>query len=351
MKTIHIAASHSYDAIIGHNLLSICGLTIQEHCPGGICAIVSDDIVYSLYGNLVTQSLLDAGLTSVSFVFPAGEDGKNCENYIRLLDFLAQHQFSRADAIIALGGGVSGDLAGFAAATYLRGINFIQLPTTLLAMVDSSVGGKTGINMSLGKNMIGAFYQPSAVLCSIDTLSTLPENQFRAGCAEIIKYAILEGQEFFDELLQFGTSFDRETVIAQCISCKQKWVAADEYDTGCRQFLNLGHTVGHAIETLSNFSICHGEAVAIGLSVITRASAAAGLCCTDCSKNVDALLLRFGLPLKCPFNAETLSKAIAFDKKRRGNHITLVLPQAIGQCILYTMPANQLGEFVKAGIL
>lgn len=351
MKTIHVDASRSYDVMVGSGLLAGAGEMIRSCCPGGLCAIVTDDIVDALYGERLEESLRAAGLRTVKYVFFHGEQGKNAQNYVELLELLAENKLTRTDAIVALGGGVPGDLAGFAAATYLRGIAFVQIPTTLLAAVDSSVGGKTAIDLNAGKNLAGAFYQPHAVLCDVDTLTTLPDAQFRAGCAEVIKYAILQDEEFFSTLMISGTAFHREAVIARCVAHKRDIVAADEFDRGCRQLLNLGHTVGHAIETLSNFEICHGDAVAMGMGVIARASAARGLCSPDCAKLVEDILARFDLPANSPYDAQQLIEAMLSDKKRRGDSITLVVLREIGRCSLHTIAASELMDFVEAGIV
>ena len=348
MTIISVPAVRQYEVHIGSGLLARCGSAVS---PGSVCAIVTDDTVDALYRETVEKSLRDAGSRSVTFVFPHGEAGKSGETYLRLLEFLAQHHLTRSDAIFALGGGVPGDLAGFAAATYLRGIALVQLPTTLLAAVDSSVGGKTGIDLRAGKNLAGAFYQPSAVLCDPDALDTLPEVQLRAGCAEVIKYAMLQDADFFASLLQSGFAFEREAVIARCVAMKRDFVLRDEFDRGCRQLLNFGHSVGHAIEALSGFTIFHGQAVAMGMAAITRASCAAGLCSAACVRALEDILARFALPIRCPYSAEAVCAVMASDKKRRGNELTLVVPRAVGQCALHTLPLDALTDFVKAGIL
>ena len=350
MRTIQVNASRSYNIHIGTGLLAQAGEMIKPFCPGGLCAVVTDDIVDGLYTGMVEQSLREVGLRTVKFVFSNGEQGKNAENYLSLLNFLAENGLTRADCIAALGGGVPGDLAGFAAATYLRGVGFVQIPTTLLAAVDSSVGGKTAIDLPAGKNLAGAFYQPDLVLCDINTLSTLPDKQFRAGCAEVIKYAMLFDAEMFGDLMVSGPAFRPEPIIARCVEFKREIVAADEFDRGCRQLLNLGHTVGHAVEKLSGFTVLHGQAVAIGMSVITKACAEHGLCSLDCSRALDDILIRFGLPVACPYDAEELTDAMTADKKRHGDTITLAVPREVGQCTLYELAAEGLGEFVKAGL-
>ncbi len=350
MRTIHVNASRSYDIHIGPGLLAEAGPRIRPFCPGGVCAVVTDDIVDGLYAGVLEKSLHEAGLQTFKFVFPNGEQGKNAQNYISLLEFLAENRLTRTDCVVALGGGVPGDLAGFAAATYLRGVGFIQIPTTLLAAVDSSVGGKTAIDLSAGKNLAGAFYQPSLVLCDTDTLATLPDVQFRAGCAEVIKYAMLFDAALFNDLMVSGPAFQPEPIIARCVAFKRDIVNADEYDTGCRQLLNLGHTVGHAVEKLSGFTVGHGQAVAIGMSVITRACAANGQCSPDCSRALDDILIRFGLPIVCPYEAQQLAGAMVADKKRHGGSLTLVIPRDVGQCALLEVDVGELGTIVKAGL-
>ena len=350
MKTVHVSASRDYDIHIGPGLLAEAGSRIKPFCTGGVCAVVTDDIVDGLYYEVLEKSLRGAGLRAVKFVFPNGEQGKNAQNYLALLEFLADNRLTRADCVIALGGGVPGDLAGFAAATYLRGVAFVQIPTTLLAAVDSSVGGKTAIDLAAGKNLAGAFYQPSVVLCDTLTLATLPDIQFRAGCAEVIKYAMLFDAELFNDLMVSGPAFHREAVIARCVGFKRDLVAADEFDRGSRQLLNLGHTVGHAIEKLSDYAVCHGLAVAIGMSVITRAAAARGLCSPDCALALDDILIRFGLPTACPYGADELAEVMTSDKKRRGDSVTLVVPEDVGSCALIELPVRELRDFVAAGL-
>ncbi len=350
MRTIQVSASRSYDIHIGPGLLEQAGEAIRPFCPGGLCAVVTDDIVDGLYARALEKSLRETGLRYVKFVFSNGEQGKNGENYLSLLNFLAENRLTRADCVIALGGGVPGDLAGFAAATYLRGVAFVQIPTTLLAAVDSSVGGKTAIDLSAGKNLAGAFYQPSLVLCDTDTLATLPDEQFRSGCAEVIKYAVLFDAELFNDLMASGPAFHREAVIARCVAYKRDIVAADEFDRGCRQLLNLGHTVGHAVEKLSGYTVPHGQAVAIGMSVITRAAAANGICSADCARSVDDILIRFGLPIACPHDASALAEAMAADKKRRGDTVTLVVPEDVGCCTLLDVSVSALNDVIKAGL-
>ena len=272
MNTIQVKASKEYSVIIGNNILPNFGSYVASVTKAQKAVIISDDNVWPLYGDTLMKQLEQANLCALSYVFPAGEESKNAVTYLSIQNFLAENRITRSDVLIALGGGVVGDMTGFVAATYLRGISYIQVPTTLLAMVDSSVGGKTAIDLPAGKNLVGSFYQPEVVICDIDTLHTLPKNVFRDGCAEIIKYAILYDNTLFEHLHQHGLLFDREAVISRCITWKRDVVSADEFDRGARQKLNFGHTIGHSIETLSNFSISHGSAVSIGMAIVARSA-------------------------------------------------------------------------------
>ncbi len=261
-----------------------------------MAAIVSDDTVYALYGERTVKALEKTGYRVHSFTFPAGEGSKNLSTYADVLHFLGEHRFSRSDVVVALGGGVVGDLAGFAAATYQRGMGFAQIPTTLLAAVDSSVGGKTAVDLPTGKNQAGSFYQPCIVICDPNTLETLPEEQYRCGCAEIIKYAMLGNAAFFEELYKTPVREQYEHVIEVCVQMKRDIVGADEYDLGRRRTLNLGHTFGHAVEQCSDFSLLHGEAVAIGMTTVTRAAVKRGICGEETLARLLDILHRYGLP-------------------------------------------------------
>ena len=344
MTTVTVNASKCYDIKIGSGLLSQAGQEIAALGRVKTVAIVSDSNVWPIYGETLQESLTDAGFTAVSFVFPAGEESKNAAVYLELLNFLAEKQLTRTDLIAALGGGVVGDLAGFAAATYLRGIRFVQLPTTLLAAVDSSVGGKTAIDLPAGKNLVGSFCQPSLVLCDTDTLRSLPEDIFRDGCAEVIKYAILYDHSFFRSLEATGSDFHREQTIARCVELKRNVVMQDEFDTGERMKLNLGHTLGHGVEALSNFTLSHGKAVAIGMAIVSRASQ-----CPDTDRIV-SLLRRFGLPTDTDTAAEDIYRYTLSDKKRAGDSINLIIPHSIGNCAIVPTKISDLLTFIKAGL-
>ena len=350
MKTITVSASRTYDIRIGPGLLTTLGEAVRGLGKVEKVFLVSDTQVYPLYGGAAEASLKAAGYSVSSFVFPAGEESKNGETFLKLLNALAQAGLSRSDLLVALGGGVVGDLAGFAAACYLRGIRFIQIPTTLLAAVDSSVGGKTAIDLPAGKNLAGAFYQPSLVLCDLDALDTLPEDIFRDGCAEVIKYGVLYDPELFSQLESSGLNFDREAVIARCVALKRDVVMEDEKDTGSRMKLNLGHTFGHAVEAHSRFTLSHGKSVAIGLAIIARASASMGICSEADAARIVSILKAFGLPVQTQYTAEALLPYLLSDKKRSGGTVNLILPEAIGRCIVSPTPVSQLQSILQAGL-
>ena len=349
MKTVSVKASRSYDILIGSGLLHNISQLVESVGNASKVCIVSDSNVFPIYGESVIQQLRTGGFECCTFIFSAGEAHKNADTYLRLLNHLAEHRLTRTDLILALGGGVVGDLAGFAAATYLRGIRYIQVPTTLLAAVDSSVGGKTAIDLPAGKNLAGCFWQPSLVVCDTDCLDTLPEDIFREGCAEVIKYAILFDSELFTHLQQRGLQFDREWVIGRCVELKRDVVALDEFDTGARMLLNLGHTLGHAVEALSSYQISHGNAVAIGIAMICRAANNTGYCSTDTRNEILSLLKQFCLPCSADYTPDELFVAACSDKKRSSATVRLIIPQEIGRCIFHSIPISELQYFIEAG--
>ena len=350
MNTVHVNASRSYDVLIGSGLLDSLGSHAAAMKKARKVCIVSETNVWPLYGERAKGSLLNAGLEVAEFVFPAGEQFKNAAVYLELLYYLADQHLTRTDLIVALGGGVVGDLAGFAAATYMRGIPFIQIPTTLLAAVDSSVGGKTAIDLPVGKNLVGAFYQPALVLCDTDCLNTLPEDVFRDGCAEVIKYGVLYDPALFSHLAEKGLDFDREMVITRCVELKRDVVAEDEFDTGARMKLNLGHTIGHGAEAQSHFEISHGKGVAIGMAIVSRAGAARGICDNRTKDAILSILDKFRLPVSCDYSAESLYRAALSDKKRSGGTVNLIIPERIGFCRIEPTPVENIQSFIEAGL-
>ena len=348
MKTVRVNASKEYDVMIGGGLLPRAGGIVKDTCGGEAAVIVTDDNVDLLYGETLARSLAAAGYRTARFVFPNGERSKNMETYVSLLNFLTENKLARTDAVVALGGGVAGDLAGFAAATYLRGVKFAQIPTTLLAMADSSVGGKTAVNLPAGKNQAGAFYQPDVVICDPETLRTLPEIFFTDGCAEMIKHGIILNAELF-ELLKEPFWPNADEIIARNVSIKSDIVAADEKESGVRRILNFGHTVGHGVEKLNGYAVTHGRAVAIGMAVVSRGAARIGLCGEDCSNEIIDVLTRFGLPHATDIPAKLLAEAALADKKRSGRRIALALPERIGKCVIKDFDTDELEGFIKLG--
>lgn len=350
MKTIRVNTFHAYDVIIGSHLLDHLGSFVSNVCKSKKICIISDSNVWPIYGDTASDSLKKYDFDVIHFTFPAGESSKNGNTYLQALEFLARNKMTRSDAIVALGGGVVGDLSGFIAATFLRGIPYIQVPTSLLSMVDSSVGGKTAIDLPSGKNLAGAFYQPNLVLCDIQTLDTLPRPILCDGCAEVIKYAILYDDLLFCHLQECGLSFDREYVISRCIDLKRIVVEKDEFDRGERQKLNLGHTVGHGVEAGSNFTVSHGQAVAIGTAIVTRAAEKRQLCADSLSEKVCKLLLLFELPISTEMSAQELTQYALSDKKRAGSTVNLIIPMDIGNCIIRPTPIEEIQPLIEAGL-
>jgi 3-dehydroquinate synthase len=349
MKTITVNASKTYDILIGAELLDNVGFTIKKTAGGQTAAIITDDNVSALYGKRLADTLENNGYRVVQYIFPHGEASKNADTFLSVLNFLAEEKFSRADIVIALGGGVTGDLAGFAASCYMRGIKLVQIPTTLLAMVDSSVGGKTAINLSAGKNLAGAFYQPELVVCDISLLSTLTAEAFRDGCAEIIKYGVLADEKLFNSL-EMPINKQSEDVITRCAEIKRDIVAEDEFERGSRKLLNLGHTIGHAIESLSGYEISHGRAVAAGMAVETRIAVRMGMCEANCLQDILEMLRRYELSANTSYEADKLAKACLSDKKRDGGSLTMILPVKIGKCVLKEVPVNELESLIRLGL-
>ena len=343
-QKITVRASGTYDILINKGGLSNIGQELKERFKPCTIAILSDDKVFPLYGKVVADALKAAGFCTVSHVIPNGEQSKTLDNVTAFIDRMVQAQVTRTDMVLALGGGVVGDMAGFAAAIYLRGIPYIQVPTTLLAAVDSSVGGKTAVDISAGKNLVGAFHQPALVYLDTETLNTLDPAVMRDGFAEVIKYGIILDSKLFDTVSKPG-SFDLTSVIARCIEIKRDVVEQDEFDKGLRGLLNLGHTFGHAIEKLSGFTITHGSAVARGMVIAAKVARIYGF--TDYTETITKVVKDYGFETDCPYSADELYSVILSDKKRSGADITLVLPKQIGASTLERMPALQVLELMK----
>ena len=347
MEIIKVNASKEYEVVIGRGILPTLGERCLSLFGKSRAVIVTDSNVAPLWLNKAKSALEGAGIDTVEFIFPAGEDSKSKETLFELLEFAAENRITRSDFAVALGGGVTGDMTGLAASLYLRGIPFVQVPTTLLAAVDSSVGGKTAVNLAAGKNLAGAFYQPSLVLCDTDTLSTLPACEFANGMAEVIKYGVIFDKDLFDKVQGGDVKSDIEKIIARCVELKRDVVAKDEFDNGERQLLNFGHTMAHSIEKCSNFEIAHGSAVAIGMVVAAKASAKLGWSAEDCTEAIIEANKNNSLPVECNFTAKDLADAALSDKKRTGGTINFVVPEVMGKCVLKKIPVETLYEIAE----
>lgn len=350
MEKVRVTASKEYNVHIGSGFLDDVGemmASIKRPCRA---VIVSDDNVYSLYGKKVKLSLEKSSFTVFEYIVPHGENSKSVENFINIQEFCAENNITRTDLFVALGGGVVGDLTGFVASTYLRGVDFVQIPTTVLAMVDSSVGGKTAINLNAGKNLCGAFHQPIVVFADCETLGTLPDEIFNEGCAEIIKYGMILDGEFLSFLKDNDTKENVEYVIKRCVEIKRDIVNRDEFEKGERKLLNFGHTIGHAIEKCSNLTISHGNAVAIGMVIATKGAFKLGLSYDDYSDVLLPILKKNKLPTTCNFSADELYKITLTDKKRSRDVISLIVPEEYGLCKIHKISVEQLKDFIEAGL-
>lgn len=342
MRTVKVELGpRSYPILIGQNLLDKSGAECRRLQLGRRCAIISDQNVAPLYAEGVCRSLEAAGFEPFLIVVPAGEPSKKLRTVHACYDQLAAQKLERKSFIVTLGGGVVGDLAGFVAATYLRGIAFVQIPTTLLAQVDSSVGGKVGVNLSAGKNLVGAFHQPRLVLCDLNTLKSLPAREFRSGIAEVIKYGIIYDARLFDKIdrgLPKLLGLDPallEAIVARCCEIKAEVVGQDETESGVRAILNFGHTIGHALEAISHFGkYLHGEAISIGQVLAARLSSELIAFPVQDADRIEQLFMRAGLPTRVSFrgqNLQALFNAMRLDKKVSGGEIKFVLAERIGK--------------------
>lgn len=349
MSEVRIHASRAYSVQIEAGLINRVGSLLRPLTRATKTCIVSGERVDALYGERLEQSLRAAGFGVLRWRHPSGEAYKNLETYGRLVNFLAESGLGRGDVLLSLGGGVTGDLTGFAAATYQRGMDYVQVPTSLLAMVDSSVGGKTAVDLPAGKNLCGCFWQPLAVFCDPALLATLPEEELRGGSAEVIKYAVLRDESLFEALLHDPAAAAREDVIQRCVSIKRDLVEEDEFDRGSRRLLNLGHSFGHAVELCSNFSVSHGYAVAIGLAGIARACAQMEVCSGETAERIEKILHTFSLPTETEIPGTALLEALLRDKKRQGSELPLILPVAIGRCRVERVPLSELNDWLRLG--
>lgn len=350
MKRLEMNVSGRYPIIIEENGLENLGEYLREIGVAHRYIIISEENVAALYLHKLEKVLAKENFVYLSYVFLPGEKHKTSRTYIEILSFLAQNQVARSDCLIALGGGIVGDMTGFCAATYLRGIDFIQIPTTLLAMVDSSVGGKTGIDLPQGKNLVGAFYQPRLVVCDYTLLNTLSKEVFEDGMAEVIKYGAIYDRELWQRLA-LPIQEQLEEVIARCIAIKKEVVSQDEFDKGIRKILNFGHTLGHGIEAASHFEISHGRGVAMGMDMMVRIASHWGLCDRDCISQMEEMLERYNLREKSEYGIEDLLVHILKDKKRQGGMLDFIILSEIGKAKIYSVEVEKIEMWLKAGLI
>lgn len=348
MKTIVINTPKPYDVLIGRGNLLDFGQIFGERFPSSKIAIIADERVFSLHGKTLLSSLESTGRELCVFTLPSGEQSKSLDMLEQVLGFLCENEITKPDALIAFGGGVCGDLSGFAASVYLRGIALVNIPTTLLAQVDSSVGGKNAINLNAGKNLAGTVYQPSLVFCDVDLLKTLPKCELSCGIAECIKCGVIASKALFASLSCGRSLDDLEHIICECLKIKGSFVELDEQDFGARRKLNFGHTSAHAIEKCSNFKISHGEAVSIGMCIATDYAVKIGFCKSEVAAQIRCALIANTLPTACEFSGAELATAALSDKKRRGDKISVILPREIGNCEIVDIPTLKLEQFFNA---
>ncbi len=362
-RLVHVPlGERAYDILIGPGLIARAGAEITARLRGRRAAVITDENVGPLYLAALTASLEASGIAVASLVLPAGEKTKSFEPLMAVCDAVLEARVERNDMVIALGGGVIGDLAGFAAGIVRRGVRFVQVPTSLLSQVDSSVGGKTGINTRQGKNLVGVFHQADLVLADSDVLNTLSEREFRAGYAEVAKYGLIDKPDFFAWLEAnwrdvFAGGPSRIEAIAASCQAKSDVVVADEHENGARALLNLGHTFGHALEAATNYDssrLVHGEGVSIGMVLAHRFSARLNLASPDDAIRVEAHLKAVGLPTRMADipgalpPAEVLMKAIGQDKKVKSGKLTFILTHGVGQSFVADdVPSSEVLSFLK----
>ena len=351
---IKIHTQNEYEIILQRGISQYVPQILSERFGKVKYAVITDSKVSGLYGNHLCSALSEAGLCACQYYFKDGESSKNVTTALDIISFLSANGFTRSDVIIALGGGVPGDTAGFAASIYMRGIKYVQIPTTLLAMIDSSVGGKTAVDTEYGKNLIGTFFQPSLVICDPYYLKTLPEDVFLCGVGELLKYSVLCGAPSLEKLSSGieKNDPDLDDIIASCIRYKAETVSKDENDSnGQRNVLNLGHTFGHAIEKLSDYSIPHGFAVATGLCMICRVSSYLGFMPYKLTEKIERVAEKLGFATKYTSDPDLLIKAMNSDKKRRGDGITFVLPKEGGEFVTLAISEAETRSIIEKTLL
>lgn len=346
MKTIRISTAEPYDVIVGNGILGDIGAFVADvFTPRKIC-ILTDSRVNGLYSQVVMSSLMEHGFQTSKIIFPTGEHSKNLNTYANIVEALADEDITKSDLILALGGGVVCDLAGFVAGTYMRGIKYLIVPTTIQAAVDSAVGGKAGINLLSGKNLTGIFWQPSLVVTDYRTFSSLSKEELLDGTSEVIKCAAVADATIVDRLREY----DHEYVLDRCLSIKKSLVEADEHDLGIRQLLNFGHTIGHGIEKLSAYSVSHGAAVAKGMIAESRGAYRTGLSSVDISGQLDDILTSFNYDTSFNHSADLIYQLALTDKKIRDGKINMTVPEYFGKCTLKKISLPDLSELIHAGL-
>lgn len=344
MKRITLSTTKTYDVIIQPGALSRIGSLLKEKYSSGKVCVIADSTAGSLYAKEVMHSLAEEGFTPCQILFPAGEHSKNLTTYANIVEAMASENLTRSDVVLALGGGVVSDLAGFAAGTYMRGIDLVQVPTTLLSAMDAAVGGKSAVNLLNGKNLAGVFWHPSLVICDTETFKNLPESQIQDALAEAVKSAVVSDSTLIPKILER----DLEYILERCLSIKKSLVEVDEKDTSIRQLLGFGHTIGHGIEKLSAYSISHGKAVAKGMVAEARAAYMMGYTQTDISGELISILNKIGIDTNLACSAEDLYHFALMDKKIQNGFITMVIPESIGKCTLKKISLSELERFIEA---
>lgn len=349
MEKVTVNASVSYDILLDSGILDDAGKHISQVMKSKKACVVTDDNVDRYYGERLLKSLEGAGITAKKYVFPHGEASKNHSTLLGIYDFLAENEFTRSDFIVALGGGVVGDTAGYAAATFMRGIDFVQIPTTVVSQSDSSVGGKTAVNINSGKNLVGAFHQPRLVICDTDTLKTLTPEFFSDGMAEVIKHGMIKSPELFNILSDNDITDNMVDIMKRNVSIKGKVVEADEREKGERMLLNFGHTLAHALEKYYNYTgITHGNAVAVGMSVFTHIAERRGMCKAGAADKLDALLKKCGLPTTDKAPLDELYALSLRDKKHLSSGMNIVICSDIGKSEVVKMSVEEYKSFLES---
>ncbi|MBQ0040462.1 MAG: 3-dehydroquinate synthase [Clostridiales bacterium] len=350
MEKITVNGSTSYDVIIERGILDRVGQLVRDEFAGNKALIVTDSNVAALYLDAVDDSFRAAEYETFSFTLEPGDASKSMDSYNNVLSVLAENEFGGTDVIVALGGGMVGDLTGFAAATFKRGMHCVMIPTSLLAAVDASVGGKSAINLPSGKNQVGVIRNPSIVICDPNTMSTLSDEALHEGYAEVIKYGILTGERIIRSLRVATKTGDYSEVIRLSVAIKKSVVEKDEDDSKMRQFLNLGHLVGHAIEAFRGYEISHGQAVAQGLDIESHCAALGGFIDVSTDMEIAALLEEFGFDTSYQYSLADLQPYLLRDKRLKNGSINIIIPRKIGDCIMVEADSNKLLSYIEQGL-